>query len=223
VTLPAHEILATRMPKENASRQPQPIGAVVLRGKGKSKARYVKVTHHGPMIKRWKCLARIWWEANKGPVPAGMRVVHLDGDTLNDTPTNYGLMHAGEIIRLYHRIRPKMAARNRQSVGAAMARFNRDRAALRRERSLLPRRWYLVDPEKRIIFNHPRRMRWQAYQLAGVDVDASNWRFLRRILAANPTPLRAMKGRTLQADAFQHFTRTTKPPTISAAIAAAVS
>src|SRR5262245_56543839 len=106
------------------SKRCQPVGTIHLRTKFSYRAngsrgptrkvRYVKVRLTGPKPKRWMPLARYVWEKTHGPVPAGLRVVHLDGNTLNDDPKNYGLLTAGEVIKLYHKLNPAMSEENRR-------------------------------------------------------------------------------------------------------------
>ncbi|MBW3609204.1 MAG: hypothetical protein KY463_12770 [Actinobacteria bacterium] len=79
------------------SREPAPIGTVRIHRSGKSRIRVVKVTHLGPQQNRWRPVALDWWLKNKGPVPEGLRVVHLNGDTLDDRPENYGLLDAAGV------------------------------------------------------------------------------------------------------------------------------
>jgi len=59
-------------------REPLRLGSVRIRRKGHTAIRVIKVTYLGPVQKHWMPLARWWWIHNKGPVPEGQRVVHLN-------------------------------------------------------------------------------------------------------------------------------------------------
>lgn len=200
------------------SRDAYPLGTIRIRQSGKSRVRMIKITHLGPKPKRWLEVARHWWLKNKGPIPTGKRVVHLDGDTLNDNPTNYGLMTAGEIICLYHRMRPAMSARNHELASKATAQANRERGQIRRAISWLPTRWYCVDPQRRIIYNRPFRQLWQSMQDAGIPIERANWRLARRILLATRTPFVFMRGQSLACDEYKAFQKSDSPPTIEGVI-----
>jgi hypothetical protein len=158
------------------SRDPLPVGTVRIRRDRRVRVRMVKVRADGPPAGRWVDLARWWWERNRGPVPPGKRVCHLDGNCLNDNPTNYGLLTAGEVIKLYHRLRPEMSRENRIACGRATTEHNKLRGRLRRLASFLPTRWYPVDHEQRQIHNRPRRERWQVLHDFGVACGPNSWR-----------------------------------------------
>jgi len=153
-----------------------PIGTVRIRKHNGLAVRFVKIRSHGPISGRWIHYARWWWERNKGPVPAGKRVCHIDGDSLNDDPANYELLTPGDVAFLCHERDPKMSARNFAKMREATAEMNRARGAINRQLNWLPTRWYPVDFSSREIINQPRRQQWQIYADAGVCVDASTWR-----------------------------------------------
>lgn len=46
--------------------------------------------------KRWKLRARLVWEEHNGPIPEGMRVIHLDGNKENDAIENLALCSFAE-------------------------------------------------------------------------------------------------------------------------------
>jgi hypothetical protein len=52
-----------------------PIGTIRIRGHNGNQVRFIKVRDFGPIGRRWIQFARWWWEQNRGPVPAGKRVV----------------------------------------------------------------------------------------------------------------------------------------------------
>ena len=111
------------------ARDAAPIGAVDTRVRG---VRMIKVRMDGPKSSRWINLARWRWEQLYGPVPPGKRVVHLDGDSLNDDPANYALMTGGEWLVHLRKLRKGMAEKNRRRCSAATAEMNRLRGAIRR-------------------------------------------------------------------------------------------
>jgi hypothetical protein len=178
-----------------------PVGAVIIKRDSRGQRfRIIKLTHHGPYHRRWRAWARWWWEKNRGPVPAGKRVAHLDGNRLNDAPENLGLLTRGELLQAIHRARPAMSARNRVKVGRAVAATNRARAELRKLRGWLVSRWYLVDPRRGVVLNRPRRMLWELCQDAGIATERRDRSAARR--AIERTGLAAVSGAELAAGVF---------------------
>lgn len=156
--------------KKDWSRAPMQVGTIRLRHKrGAKPCRMIKVRMDGPKPERWKEYARWWWEQNRGPVPAGKRVCHADGDTLNDAPDNLVLLTPGDVVFLAHERDPAMSRRNRRQASRATAQSNRERAACRRLREWLPSKWYPVDVAARVIHNTPFRKRWQCYAAHGLE------------------------------------------------------
>lgn len=99
--------MADRRRDAKHSRARLPVGTIRIhaRGRGGLRVRFIKYrTDGGYSAANWMPLARWWWLQNKGDVPAGYRVVHADGDTLNDDPTgaNYELMTPGDVIGNWH-------------------------------------------------------------------------------------------------------------------------
>lgn len=170
--------------KQNWSREKLPIGAVRVRQHSKrSRVRMIKIADPAaPKGWRWMHYARWWWLQHRGPIPAGMRVVHRDGDTLNDDPKNYILATAGDVAYLAREWDATLDERNRRAVAKALAEHNRLRARIRREFEWLPTRWYAVDLDRRLIHNVPYRGRWRLYAAHGVETtgDANG----RGVLAA---------------------------------------
>ncbi len=149
------------------SRDCLPVGTVVVRkrraGAGKRrKLRYIKI-RDGASGTRWIEYARFLWEEKHGPVPAGKRVIHLDGDSMNDEPANLDLGTPGDVAFLWHERCPDGSKRNYEKASAATAEHNRERARIRRSREFLKSKWYPVDFLRETIINRPCRKRWQVY------------------------------------------------------------
>jgi hypothetical protein len=146
--------------KQPWSRENLPIGTVRLRKHSKrGKVRMIKVRDDGPRGGRWIAFARYWWLTNKGPIPPGMRVVHWDGDLLNDDPSNYRLVTADDVLILSRVWDPTLDERNHERAAQGTSQCNRDRGRVNRARRLLIRHWYAVDPTGRVIINQPHRSR----------------------------------------------------------------
>ena len=158
-------------------RSPAPIGTVRVRycegSKGDKPARHIKVRMDGPPSGRWQLYARYLWETLHGPVPAGYRVGHKDGNTMNDDPRNVVLMKPGDVVGLWHQRDEQGSAANFRKLRKATAQFNRDRAAQRRFYEWLPTRWYATFPAAGQVLNEPRRKRIEVLKLCGVN---AHWR-----------------------------------------------
>lgn len=190
-----------------------PVGTIKCRtrregpGRRTHTVRFIKIRVDGPRPGQWIPLARYTWEAMHGPVPPGKRVVHLDGNTLHDEPSNYGLMTAGEVISLYHRLEPAMSEENRRGElrRKLTGEHNRLRGRIRRATSWLPTRWYAVDIAKREIHNQPFRSRRKLLEaFTGTTVER-NGGISRRRLAA--LPIQAVRGAELSGDSFAGFAK----------------
>lgn len=149
--------------KHNWSKEKLPLGTVRIRKKNGKRWRMIKARHGGPISGRWVGLARHWWENNRGPVPDGMRVCHEDGDSLNDDPSNYVLLTAGDVVFVAHERDPEMSRRNYAACREATARMNREKAAIRRQKGWLDSRWYPVDQARRVIVNQPFKKAWMVH------------------------------------------------------------
>lgn len=146
--------------KQDWSREELPIGTIrVRRHSARSRVRMVKVRNDGPKGRRWIALARHWWIQNKGPIPAGMRVVHRNGDHLDDRPENYVLCSGGDVAYLARVWDPDVEARCEARRLPAIREHNRLRSRVRRAAGYLADRWYAVDPESRRVINDPQRER----------------------------------------------------------------
>lgn len=152
----------------------KPVGTIVLRtgfDNGRDvQERWIKVRDDGPSPKRWLPYARWWWERNRGPVPEGMGVIHQNGDRLDDDPGNLMVGGPGDRMRLAHRNNPEMSKRNRKSCHQGCADWNRKQGKLNRLKNVLPRYFYPVVPDRRIVLNCPFRRRRTLLAHFGVDV-----------------------------------------------------
>lgn len=149
------------------------LGAVVLRPKNRGKGgpyRFVKVAMSGPHHVRWRRVAVVNWERVHGPVPPGKVVIAKDGDALNDALDNLMLGTLDDALFLSHR-RGGFNS-NSDAQRAATAESNRFRAAARRMRGAMPDHWYLVDLDRRRIWNTAATSRWSAIE-AAVTVPAA--------------------------------------------------
>lgn len=102
----------------NAARRLLAVGAIVIRcdrtkrpkGRGRKNAglhcRWIKVEGKSGK-RRWVRYAHYLWERNHGPIPRGYSVVHLDGDSMNDDPSNLACLNHAENIKRLARLRPR--------------------------------------------------------------------------------------------------------------------
>jgi hypothetical protein len=120
-----------------AARHWRPIGTIVIRfdkppkrvrgrkrknGLGPWRGRprrWIKVRDFGPTQYRWTTLARWNWERARGPILPGMRVIHANGDSLDDRLENYRLADAAGHLRHYDLLEPERVARRRAACGRA--------------------------------------------------------------------------------------------------------
>lgn len=81
-----------------------PVGSVTVRRRSRDgdKRAWVKVDE--PNV--WRPRAIVVWESANGPVPAGHVVHHIDGDPLNDEPTNLTALSRAEHQRVHHSSTP---------------------------------------------------------------------------------------------------------------------
>lgn len=129
-----------------------PVGTIrVRRRSGQAHARYIKIAMTGR--KRWVLFARWQWEKHHGPVPAGRQVLHLDGDSLNDDPTNLTLGGHADRAYLFQSRSERNYAKAMSACREGCRRHNRERAIARDlVGELRAGKWYAVDHDaKRII------------------------------------------------------------------------
>lgn len=153
-----------------------PIGTVRIssRGKRSQPCRNIKVRNDGPTAGRWIALSRFWWLKNKGAIPAGWLVGHLDGNPLNDDPHNYALMVKGDSLAIFAENHPKRSAAAYRKAAKATAALNRQRGEFLRATRILRRRWYAVDFAARQFVGVPHRKPTAIYAEYGYDVGACN-------------------------------------------------
>jgi len=82
--------------------------------------RWIKVRDDGPPKKRWVRLATYLWEKANGPIPKGLRLVHLDGDTMNAELANLTLISLRELPAFQRRLNPSLEGRRRAAAKKAM-------------------------------------------------------------------------------------------------------
>ncbi len=158
---------------KNWSRRAAPIGTIRVRDElGRSPAvRYIKVRMDGPKQARWMEFARHFWEQLNGRVPPGKKVIHLDGNTLNDAVDNLALGDPGDSAFIWHDNNPAKSARNYAACRRGTIRSNIERARIHRDTSILESKWYPVDPIRQIVHMQPFRKRWQVYAAFGFSGD----------------------------------------------------
>ncbi len=70
-----------------------PVGTVKeFLDKNGSRRRKIKVSSTGVQASDWKMYTVWLWEKEKGEIPKGLIVHHLDGNSMNDQISNYGLV-----------------------------------------------------------------------------------------------------------------------------------
>ena len=84
--------------------------------------RYIKVRDDGPPARRFMPYARWLWEKANGPVPRGLVIVHLDGDSMNDDPSNHAPATRAQSLALLRKLRPDVEKLRRRKSAAAMRR-----------------------------------------------------------------------------------------------------
>jgi hypothetical protein len=105
---------------------------------------------------RWRKYANHIWELHHGPIPRGKRVLHQDGDSLNDDPGNLILGTTGDSLFLALE-QDRVAEKRRRRVAKANALKNVEVAGLRRAFGILHTEWYLVIHPKRFILLRPHK------------------------------------------------------------------
>jgi hypothetical protein len=124
----------------------------------------------GATGRNWMRYARWWWINNRGPIPRGKVVLHLDGDSMNDAPENLALGTSADALYLLHERRPDLAAKHVESMRRGTREHNQLRGRLARLARWFPFRWYGVDHTRRTIINVPCRTRNAVWLAAGFTI-----------------------------------------------------
>lgn len=140
------------------SRVALPVGHIrtVDRGIGQKPRREIKY-RNARGGNAWMPYARWWWLTNKGPIPPGQNVYHVDGDTLNDDPSNFALGGLADGPQMKAMDDPKWWANHVKKMRRGTAEHNRLRGSIKRAKSWNPSQWYPVDLAARQIINTPRK------------------------------------------------------------------
>jgi hypothetical protein len=133
------------------------------------KVRVIKLSNRGRGDQKWRSYARWLWAQHHGPVPAGKRVLHKDGDTMNDRLANLILGTASDALYLHCHMDAERSAAQLRRAHAGCAQRNREVGFLRRSTEILPSLWYPVDVDRRFIVNDPRRSRRMIYAGAAIN------------------------------------------------------
>lgn len=207
---------AVRMaPTRRCRKDPMPLGTVVIRSDynppGRRRyTRYIKVKMSGLPQKRWMQYSRWWWEKNRGPIPKGMLVLHKDGLTLNDAPSNLVLGTPGMKLVLAHQRDKAWSQNQHASAGRGCAEFNRKNGRANRATNFLRAYWYPVVDAVGVILNVPFRKRKRLLACFGVDVSrypksgAGKKPGSAVQMAINASPARPVKGVELTTPKFRH-------------------
>lgn len=152
-----------------------PVNTVVIRGDrdaaGRQRlTRYIKVRLDGPPQKRWIQYSRWWWEKNRGSVPKGHLVLHKDGDTLNDAPSNLIVGGCAMKLVLAHQRDKAWSKSQHARAAAGTAKDNRQRGRNNRFWNFLQKHWYPVVDSIGVILNVPFRKRKRVLACFGADV-----------------------------------------------------
>lgn len=187
------------------SRRRLPVGAIRIRRHNGADVRFIKYRSHGPTsASNWRHYAAFVWEIeNDREVPQGMRVIHIDGNELNDEPENLDLASAADVITRWHRDNPELSEENRRGRDRrqATADHNALRARVRRRFEFLPRAWYAVFHSDRRIDNRPARSRRLLLLSHGL-LTPKNGR-----VADLAIPFEAVRGAELMDERFAGYSR----------------
>lgn len=100
----------------NAARKYRPVGSIMIHNdKSGNQYRYIKIQGHGPNSQKYIPLARHNWQQANGPVPEGMFIVHKDGNTLNDDPSNLVAVTRKGHVQLQQSRDPGIVVRMREN------------------------------------------------------------------------------------------------------------
>lgn len=137
-----------------------PVGTIRYRRDEAGPWRAIKVCMGGPRGTRWLPLGTYLYRQAYGPVPRGMRVIHLDGNRLNCELSNLRAVRPGDVAYL-GMLNKSSAQReiDKRNCARGTARSNRERAIARRLLGeILPAAWYAVDHVARTVTGPYRRL-----------------------------------------------------------------
>ena len=125
----SHLSPATEFKKGHVPATAKPLGSIEIRNdKCGKQFRWIATPGKSPVCHKWIPYARYVYEQNYCQVPAGLFVVHLDGDTMNDEPSNLKAVDNAGHLALQLARDPGMLARCRQKAGeVTRARHARNR------------------------------------------------------------------------------------------------
>ncbi len=150
-----------------------PLGSVRLRIHRGHKVAFIKVTHLGPLRKRWKRLSRVEAAKHFGPLPDGAIVTQKDGDPLNVAPDNLAVIPRIEPLKQTLAANPALEAKRRANVSKAASRMvkplNRLRARIDRSVHIRRGQFYAVCHATQIVIFVPCRTKHQARRFSDVE------------------------------------------------------
>ena len=150
-----------------------PLGSVRMRVHRGHKVAFVKVTHLGPLRKRWKRLARIEAAKHFGPLPDGAIVEHKDGDRSNVAPDNLIVAEHHAILKRTLSANPALEAKRRKNQARATSRIAKSLNPLRSRvnRSVHVRggQYYAVCHSTQMVIFVPCRTKRQAERYGEVE------------------------------------------------------
>lgn len=156
-------------------RSSKPIGSTRIADHRGTPRREIKVQHSRDRS-GWALYARWWWLKNKGPIPPGHRVFHVDGNSLNDDPSNLALGRFADGIHAKAMENPEWWTKHVHKLRAGCVEHNKLRGEIKRARSWNPSQWYPVDLAKRLIINAPAKKATRVYAAFGCNVPATKRR-----------------------------------------------
>lgn len=148
---------------------PLPDGTIRVRTVRGRKFRAIKYTGTDG-VGRWMTYARWWWLTNKGPIPRGFHVLHMNGKSMDDRPENYDVGNPSDAQLLAYERNPEKGRRRQVKANLATVARNRDTSAVRRATGYLKSSYYPVDHTTKTIHNRPQRYRWQVWDAMGLMV-----------------------------------------------------
>lgn len=115
----------TQFKKGQPSTRTKEVGCIKIRtDKNGAQRRWIKVSNQGPRTGWWKIYASWLWEKERGEIPNGLFIHHIDGNSLNDQISNYALTTRSAHMRLH--ASQLLASRRRDSAkpGSGYVRSN---------------------------------------------------------------------------------------------------